>query len=288
MIRIDGILAELQADDVEALAGFYERAFGFERRETRAGSATLASGAVYLSIVPRVDQAPEQPPVSLAFGPDTDLDALRDQVTAAGAIVLSESKRDGSMRLLCQDPAGNDLVLTQRPAVRALVAPESASGSEPGVEGSQIPSAPRVAPPSSGRRITRRDVDMLRDSERLASMKEAIAGLGAAFDPSDPAAIMDEMRAKIPPVDEAAAERARADAEVRAHARQKEADEMLERYRSTILGDTAPLPERPPSVVESAAPQAVTANADDDTDELAREIPRTLGRSSDGDDTTEP
>lgn len=269
MIRIDGVYTEVRTDDVQTLAEFYERTFGFERLSAAPDSIVLGSEALYLRVASPAGKTEDQAPIWFAVAPTIDLETVRDEAVAGGAIVLSESKRDGVERLVCQDPAGNELVIVQRPEVRALPPAEVASPNP--APGGQEPVRPLLAA-RPAQRITRRDMDRLRDSERLASMQEAIAGLHVAFDPNDPAGVMDEMRSKIGPVANIDTERQIADEAMRAEQRAAEADEMLKRYRAALTPD----PE-PPPVTPAAAP----AERDD---EVEHEIPRTLGRSKDDDE----
>jgi predicted enzyme related to lactoylglutathione lyase len=273
MIAIEGAYIELHAEDPERLATFYERLVGLERLETVGGSIALGRGGLIVRIKPALDDPTD---ASAVFGfelpANADFAACREEAVAAGAVVLSESKR-GAMRLLaCQDPAGNEFVLM----VRSVEAPLEALVPIP--RDAARDAAPDVAPPAAPplstapRRVTRRDVDQLRDMERLAAMQEAIAGLAVPFTPDDPATVISEMQSKIGPVDAHDAKVAEADALLRAREREAAVDDMLARYRAQV----APPEEAPPRPVD--APKPAT------DDDVERELPRTLGRSQRKDD----
>lgn len=265
MIAIEGVYIELHAEDPERLATFYERLVGLERLDAVGGSITLGRGGLIARIKPALEDPTDG---SVVFGfelpADADFAACRADAVAAGAVVLNEAKR-GSMRLLaCQDPAGNEFVLM----VRSVEAPVEAL--VPVAREAEPPKAPSA--PSAPRRVTRRDVDRLRDVERLASMQEAIAGLGVPFTADDPATVLGEMKEKIGAVTAREAAIAEADELMRAREREAAVDDMLARYRAESSRPPEPEPQR----VETDKP-----NPDAD---LEQDLPRTLGRSQRKDD----
>ncbi len=322
MISTEGVYIELRSDAPERLATFYERLLGLRRV---AGTAVVLSGTgLTLAIKPGLGEAPEEGGVVFGFRvPDgSDPSVLRASAMAEGAVVLSESKRDNLATLGCQDPDGNIFVLVAAqpsvgveaaPAVRVVSPPvvEAPASKPPAVPPPSIATPRPVAPPA-GTRPTRRDVDRLRDMDRLASMAESIAGLSTPFSEDDPAHVMDRMRSKIPVVSEAELRALEADAEMKAREKQAAVDDLLSQYRSQLREDPAPAapqtsPSPPPAPSENApivtAPPAVApspsisddpvladldsphtlgpsaASPTDETDPIQAESPRTLGRS---------
>ena len=331
MIPTEGVYIELRSDEPERLAAFYERLFGLNR--TTGAGVVLSSPRLTLVIKPSLGEAPEEGGVVFGFRvPDgSDPSELRASAIADGAVMLSESKRDNLATLSCQDPDGNVFVLVavqpsvgaeSAPAVRAVsppvidapaVAPPESSPTSAAVPRQSGAVPPRSAP-TAGNRPTRRDVDRLRDMDRLASMAESIAGLSTPFSEDDPSHVMDRMRAKIPVVTEAELRAREADAEMQARAKQAAVDDLLSQYRSQVRGEPSPpgtsvSPVEPPPVTISPAVQPATTSAvivpapqiDDDpvladldsphtlgpstgtatdeTDPIQAETPRTLGRS---------
>lgn len=332
MISTEGVYIELRSDAPERLATFYERLLGLRRV---AGNAVVLSGTgLTLAIKPGLGEAPEEGGVVFGFRvPDgSDPSVLRASAVAEGAVVLSESKRDNLATLGCQDPDGNVFVLVAvQPSVGVEAAPAVRVVSPPVVDAPAAkppagppPSivTPRPVAPPAGNRPTRRDVDRLRDMDRLASMAESIAGLSTPFSEDDPAHVMDRMRAKIPVVSEAELRALEADAEMKAREKQAAVDDMLSQYRSQLREDPLPptTPTSPPvapseSVPAAAAPPVVapspsisddpvladldsphtlgpsSAGPADETDPIQAESPRTLGRSrvyDEDDDATAP
>jgi predicted enzyme related to lactoylglutathione lyase len=266
MIRVTAALIELEADDPARLAGFYERIFGLARRDL-AGDAVLLEGQGVALRIKRslgIDDPAERAPFGFVVADAADLDAARAAAVEAGAVVVSESKREGATTLACQDPAGNEFTLVAipmagAPAVDAVAISSPVAGTAP-----QRP-APAKGP-------TRRDWDRLRDEGRLAAMREAIAGLGMGFTADDPASVLDEMRSKIGAPDDSRL--AEADAELRAREREAAIDDALARYRKSVVEE--PEPVAPP------APALHDAVLDDES----QPPPRTLGRTVRDDDET--
>lgn len=267
MIRFDAAYIEIEGEDPERLAGFYERLFGLAREGTSPEGVVLAGSGLRLRVRRTLVAEPRAGGAAFGFvlAADTPPDAARDDAVAAGAIVLSESKREGAYSLVCQDPAGNEFTFVARAAGAESAAlarverPAAAPAASPA--GSE---AVRPAPPP--RAVTRRDWDRLHDEARLAAMKESIAGLDMAFTPDDPAGVLDEMRAKIGAVP-TESELDAADELMRAREREAAVDEALRRYQSALR-------EEPP------APPA--RSGEPETADGAR--PRTLGRSAVVDD----
>lgn len=343
MIPTEGVYIELRSDEPERLAAFYERLFGLER-ETGAG-VVLSSPRLTLAIKPSLGEAPEEGGVVFGFRvPDgSDPSSLRASAIADGAVMLSESKRDNLATLSCQDPDGNVFVLVAvQPSVGAEAAPAVRVVSPPVIDApvAARPAAPSVTPapspppsaavprasavvprptvPPAGNRPTRREVDRLRDMDRLASMAESIAGLSTPFSEDDPSHVMDRMRAKIPVVTEAELRAREADAELRAREKQAAVDDLLSQYRSQVRGESTPpspsvSPVEPPPVAPSPVAQAApppvvspapkidddpvladldsphtlgpsTVGSSDEIDPIQSEAPRTLGRSRAYDD----
>jgi predicted enzyme related to lactoylglutathione lyase len=279
MISTDGVYIELAAKDPERLAAFYERLVGVTRLDTGGSGVLLGGRGVLLRIKPALDEPADGGAVfGFELPPDADLAACRAEAVAAGAVVLSESKRGPARLLACQDPAGNEFVL----AIRAAIVPE-APPRDALVPVDQVPRA--AEPPTATARhaaprptVTRRELDRLRDVERLAAMQEAIAGLDVPFSTSDPAAVLSDMKQKLGSVPSIDSEALRADEELRARERQAAAEELLARYRAQIA---PPEPEPPkPEPPEPAA--SVETPVADEPDAIA--APRTLGRSTLADD----
>ena len=270
MISTDGVYIELAAEDPERLASFYERLVGVTRLDTGGGGVLLGGRGVLLRIKPALDEPADGGAVfGFELPPDADLAACRAEAVAAGAVVLSESKRGPARLLACQDPAGNEFVL----AIRAAIVPE-APPRDALVPVAQVPRAAEpplaAARPSAPRpTVTRRDMDRLRDVERLAAMQEAIAGLDVPFSTSDPAAVLSDMKQKLGSVPSIDDEAMRADAELRARERQAAAEELLARYRAQIA---TPEPGPPEPATSPETPVA------DEPDAIS--APRTLGRST--------
>jgi len=296
MISFEAIVIELESERPDQLAVFYERLFGLNRAAESAGSVRLARPGLQVHIRLALDaDEPRDVSFGVLVGPDADIAALREEAIAAGAVVLSESKRDGGHALTCQDPSGNEFTISRLVAAEAgsqqsLVpvtadGPRDAAPATPATPETPLP-ATRQAPTQGG--ITRRAVDMLLDKERIAKMQETIAGLHQAFAPDDPAAVLDEMRAKIPAsaIDQAAAE---ADAIMRAKEREAAAVDLLAQYKRQVTGGVEAPPPEPsapaPTNVQpqNSQPAASPAPADDDTVGI-RPKPRTLGRADEKDD----
>lgn len=346
MIPTEGVYIELRSDDPERLAAFYERLFGLQR--TTGTGVVLTGPRLILAIKPSLGEAPEEGGVVFGFRvPDgSDPSELRASAIADGAVMLSESKRDNLATLSCQDPDGNVFVLVAvQPSIGVETAPAVRVVSPPVIDvpAAAIPKAPPATPPPSvavppqsgavprpsapaaGNRPTRRDVDRLRDMDRLASMAESIAGLSTPFSEDDPSHVMNRMRAKIPVVTEAELRAREADAEMRAREKQAAVDDLLSQYRSQVRGEAvvppvppapAPASVPPPAAVPPVTPSPVvapspridddpvladldsphtlgpsTGTPTDDADPIQVETPRTLGRSrayDEDEDTTTP
>jgi hypothetical protein len=279
-MRIDGVFIELVAADPDRLATFYERLASLERTATPTGTVLLRGPGVTLAIRRGADPEPDarnEGPV-VGFVVSGEPQRLRDELAASGAVVLSESKREGQMTLHCCDPVGNEFAVyaaadaTPTPdGPSALVVAQRRSGDHV-----DPPAAAQAPPqrPSAQPRITRRDVDRLRDMERLAQMQEAIAGLHVGFTPDDPGGILDEMRAKVGPgfSTHEAEER---DALLRVEQREAEAESLLERYKREAHGVA---PEPP------AAPGDAAHPADDGNQLDVGRMRRSLGGSADADE----
>lgn len=275
MIATDGIYLELHAADTELLAGFYERLFGFERVESSTAGALLARNGVLLRIKVAVDEPAGDASIVFGFQLSTsvDLAACQSEAVAAGAIVLSESKRGAVRTIMCQDPSGNEFVLVGTTSAATIAPNESlvpvAARPVGSVEPPPQAAGARPTPPLAGR-VSRRDVDQLRDKERLAAMQETIAGLHVPFSSDDPASAIADMSAKLGPASTIDSKVAEADAQMRAREREAAVQDMLERYRKETLGETveAPSPGSPAPAVDDDAPMS----------------PRTLGRSNRSDE----
>lgn len=289
MIETRGVYIELYGPDPDLLASFYERLFSLERSSGEGPARVLTGRGLTLCIRQAAPGIGGSPATTFGFEvpASSDLEMSRDEAVAAGAIVLAESRRGSIQSLTCQDPAGNEFVLVSRQSESAnsLVpvptqAPESTLNGEAGVRapGRSFDDAlPRVERP------TRREWDSLRDSARIASMQEAIAGLDVPFAADDPATVLSEMRNKIgsaPVIDDRVAE---ADRAMRQQQREREADDMLARYRAQLLEEQPIEPAAPaprPDVPRTPLPQRPLESAVDPS----VEVPRTLGRSSRRDD----
>jgi predicted enzyme related to lactoylglutathione lyase len=275
VVQIKGVFLELESEAPEDLASFYETVFGLARGAASGDGARLTGPGLELRI--RRATTGERdlgPPVGFVLESDAALDAVRERAVAAGAVVLSESKRGADRALVCQDPSGNEITLVLARSETALATVDATERREPSPAAPPI-SPPRPAAPAPGK-ITRRDVDRLRDDARLATMMEAIAGLGGSFTADDPATILDEMRAKVgAPERDLEAELARA-----AYERERAADDLLARYRSEAgSGEAARRADAPP------APRPLAdAPAETDDEPIANEMRRSLGRSSHHDD----
>jgi hypothetical protein len=286
-MRVDGVYIELVAAEPEQLAAFYERLGEFERATVTPGNVLLRSSGLILAIRRSAAPAPDPPEGTPVFGfvlrAENGPDALREELAAAGAVILSESKRDGRRTFSCSDPAGNEFsVLVDQAALpagpsQALATSTSTtaapvSGADPKLA---EPSAPASTPRQEPRRYTRRDLDRLRDMERLAQMQETIAGLDVAFGPTDPASVLDDMRSKVGPgfATTAADEH---DAALRQQQRLAEADSLLERYKRDVHGSG-----EPPAPATDAPKRPEDAVADDVG--LGR-IRRSLGGTGESDE----
>lgn len=305
MIPITGVYIELRSGSPDRLAAFYERLGGLQRDP--GPGVVLRGPGLTLSIKPSLDDAAEDGSTIFGFRvPDgEDPSALRAAAVAAGAVLLSESKREGLATLSCQDPDGNPFVIVAAlPSVGVETAPAIITPSPSVV--SPAASAPPVAAPASGppstvptasvpapasNRPTRREYDRLRDMDRLASMAESIAGLDMAFTEDDPAHVMDRMRSKIPFVSEAEMRAREADAEMRAREKQTAVDDMLSQYRAQVTGSpAAPPPASPETQIPAPAVLPIPETAQpDEPDPVLEDLstPHTLGPSA-GVSTDEP
>ncbi len=124
MIATDGVYIELRSDAPERLATFYERLVGLAR--TTGPGVVLAGAGVTLAIKPSLGEASEDGGAVFGFRVPNGADpsAVRAAAIAGGAVVLSESKRDGIATLSCQDPDGNAFVIVAMlPSVGIETAP---------------------------------------------------------------------------------------------------------------------------------------------------------------------
>lgn len=266
MIRIEAAMVEIASGDPLLLAEFYTRVFGLSPVRSSAESVFLGGHGIALHIKRAFDDADRASgaPFGFVVSGVAEIERAREEAVAAGAVVISESKREGSVSLLCQDPSGNEFTLVTLDTTPAKQ--EVAVVATP---------PPRTMPTSPRRPPTRRDFDRLRDESRLASMQEAIAGLSMPFGEADPASTLDEMRAKLGGrVVEDPAETA--DAALRAHEREANVDEALKRYRDALRGEDVP------NVAPAAVPRPERAEEASETDEAPPR--RTLGRASRADD----
>jgi predicted enzyme related to lactoylglutathione lyase len=291
-MRIDGVYIELVSADPERLAGFYERLAGLERAPLTGHAVFLQGGGLTLAIRRGDEVAPDSQsdgPVVGFLVSSADLDSLRDELAAVGAVVLSESKREARRTFHCCDPSGNEFAIlvpideAAAPVNREalVVVPREAAGGE-----RTTPENPTLSPPISPPRaqVTRRDIDRLRDLERLAAMQEAIAGLHVGFTPGDPAAVVDEMRDRLAG-DPTQARLAEHDALLRAQQRAADAESLLARYKREIgenpRADDVPRMERS---TPGSTPRPVPAAVDeDDAVDMAR-LRRSLGGSAESDE----
>jgi hypothetical protein len=289
-MRVEGAYIELTAADPAGLAAFYERLAGFERLNTTPQAILLGSGNLTIAIR-RGSNPPSEggdggPLFGFVVAPTSGSDALRDELAAAGAILLSESKREGRRTLTCSDPVGHEFtvvvsgeVLEQERTAGALVvanAPSAPPRSAPASTESVAPVGD-TKPPGVGTRITRRDLDRLRDSVRLAEMQEAIAGLHGSFGSSDPAGVLDEMRAKVGGGFDHEEARER-EAQLRREELAADAESMLARYKRESL-----VHEEEPSA-EPARVQTNPRPSDDDANVDVARIRRSLGGSGDAEE----
>lgn len=323
MITTTGVYIELRSEAPERLAAFYERLAGLSRV---AGEGVVLSGpGLTLAIKPGPGVSEEDATTVFGFcvREGSDPSRIRAAALEAGAVLLSESKREGLATLGCQDPDGNSfLIVAALPAVGAESAPAIADPVPSATAGRQSPPAtvskpasaspaPPVVTPAATRnsppvKPTRRDVDRLRDMDRLASMAESIAGLGMAFSEDDPAHVMDRMRSKIPAASEAELHAREADAQMLEHQKRAAVDDLLAQYRAQLDGDSEPQPvsrtsppppaaaarpDQDPVIADLAAPHTLGPApnpAADDSDPMQADSPRTLGRSKAYDDEDEP
>jgi hypothetical protein len=124
----------------------------------------------------------------------------------------------------------------------------------------------------------RRQGEDLATETHLTTMRESISSVQSGFDPSGPAAAIDDMRARLARkgVLTAADPLAEADRELAAHQKRSEVDEMLSRYKTEISS-------QPPILQTQPAPQPVSQPATEpkaspiEKDEP--EEPKTLGRT---------
>jgi hypothetical protein len=91
--------------------------------------------------------------------------------------------------------------------------------------------------------------ETLATETHLTSMRESLAGVQGAFDATDPAATLDEMRARIgasagPSLEDSVAD---ADRELEAQNKQKRTDDMLARYKQNLTQDEHSPAPRPVS-----------------------------------------
>jgi predicted enzyme related to lactoylglutathione lyase len=279
MIAIDAVYIEVAAADPERLAGFYQQLFGLERSDA-AGAVVLAGAGVVLRSKPGGGDDADAGPIAFGFraAPGVDLARCREEAVAAGAIVLSESKRGAVQTLACQDPAGNEFVVVAGQPDGAVAVEQSHGPTRSAA--AAAPPPPQAAPPRPAGRVTRRDVDRLRDVERLAQMQETIAGLHVPFSTDDPASALADMRAKLgtaSPVDRSVAE---ADEAMRAREREAAVDDLLRRYQAELRGSDEPAAPAP--APPTSAPPEPTARPE--AEPPAPERPRTLARSDKADD----
>ncbi|HET9533107.1 MAG TPA: hypothetical protein VFQ92_22315 [Blastocatellia bacterium] len=135
-------------------------------------------------------------------------------------------------------------------------------------------SASRAA---SLREERRRQGEELANETHLTAMQENLAGVQSPFDPLDPAATLDEMRARVrpsavPTTESRVAEAEREMEEARARAR---VDELLARYKS---GGEPQAPETRPQPLLSNPPSAVPPE-DPAKEEKTSEDRKSLGRN---------
>lgn len=135
-------------------------------------------------------------------------------------------------------------------------------------------SAARAA---SLREERRRQGEELANETYLTSMREDLSSIQSPFDPLDPAATLDEMRARIRPsaVPSTDARVAQADREMEEAQARARVDEILTRYKSGSETHTA---NARPQPVQSEPPSAVP-QAEQPAEEKETEDGKTLGRN---------
>jgi hypothetical protein len=269
-MQIERGFIELQSEEPERLASFYERLLGLQR-EAAGGAITLRCTDLRVVIRKgrRAVQLDEGGTTLFGFtlAAGERLSAVREAAGAAGAVILSETRREDRETLTLVDPDGNEFVITG-------AAQEASSEIAPVAP--QLKPAPVSDLRAPSGRPTRRDWDRLRDEERLASMKETIAGLDVGFSATDPASIMNDMKARLGSLlDGKTLERAEAERRREAEERAARADDLLQRYKQELAGAPAP-----PSTPEAATQMP------DETSEL-KPPKRTLGPSAGGDERAE-
>jgi hypothetical protein len=287
-MRVDGAFIELTAGNPEKLAAFYEGLANFERVASDARAVSLRLGTLSLAIRqgadPGADASDGGPTFGFLVTPEGSPDAVRDELTAGGAIVLSESKREGRRTFTCCDPVGYEFTvavdveaLGQGSESTALVV-ASNSPADPSQPTPSMTNDKRSdAAPRPGARFSRRDLDRLRDTERLAQMQETIAGLHVGFGTSDPASVLDEMRAKVGPGFTQSEVDAR-DEQLRREQAAAEGDSLLERYKRDLLGR-----ESEPNVANATSDPTVPRDDEEASVDVGR-LRRSLGGSSDADE----
>jgi hypothetical protein len=112
----------------------------------------------------------------------------------------------------------------------------------------------------------------------LTAMRENLSSMQAPFDSTDPAATLEEMRARIrsgaSPIDNRVAE---ADRELEAERSRAQVEEMLSRYKQGISAVETPAPPRP--APSNAPTEATPAKPSASDDEDAPSESKTLGRT---------
>jgi hypothetical protein len=168
--------------------------------------------------------------------------------------------------LAAAQSAGNDLVALN--ARRDLLA-------------TQIVEANQAAARARALRDQRRveGEDLARETH-LTGMRENLASVQAPFDPMDPSATIDEMRARLNVSREPSLESrtAQADRELELERARSAVDDLLARYKNATESDDAPrasvVPERRPVSAVPPEPDPEPANVDEGPEET-----KTLGRT---------
>lgn len=280
MPKFESLILELLAPEPSTLADFYVRVFGFSVIENADARVLLEFGTIRLSIK-RGDPTENESSVSwgLSAADLVQADEMAREALAAGAVVLTESKRDQSVRVGLQDPAGNEFFLV-------VTTQNSTAQLEQGlVVADKTTTSSSVGAPSPVKKPSPRMIDQLMDTARLASMQEAIAGLHRAFTPDDPANVLDEMRSKIGASSTSHHEEDPAIARIEAEQRAKAADDLLAQYKSHVLGTDSGVPTATVKPPANSDQRSSTPVPDDDPAvNETRPVPRTLGRAPDEDE----
>jgi phage shock protein A len=123
--------------------------------------------------------------------------------------------------------------------------------------------------------------DELANETRLTNMRENIAGLNTPFNSSDPSSTIDEMRTRLnrPQVSENEARLAEAEQQLEAEQKRARVDEMLARYKGTLVNSETNV-DQPPPDPQTGAPTRTDPSADARPDESEEpNPPKTLGRN---------